>query len=346
MHAGVRALLIGVSAALLVLLGGAAALLAFPPTPGSLRAAERIGAVPVTQRAYDDAREVTIRVSAAPAAAVTAPRGGRVTAHECRPGGRLVSGRSQLSLDGVPLLSLATAVPLWRDLTTGDHGEDVRALQEALDGLGAPMPVDGVLGTGTLEGARLIFARAGVPMTDSARLSVSDIVWLPAVETPVTGCLVATGSDLAAGAPLAELPGTVIAAHVIPDTAQSGPAAVQGDRRVLVAGLEAPVEPDGAITDAAFLRGLSDSREYRDARAGGTDTVAGRSTLAAPLQVDVVPAAALYATDADRACVVSGGTGVPVRIVGSQLGQTFVLPEDGHGLQQVDAEPAGTPPCR
>ncbi|MDR0416449.1 MAG: hypothetical protein LBH76_03880, partial [Propionibacteriaceae bacterium] len=82
----------------------------------------------VTKQIYDDARTVTLTLTAGPEQRFQTPRSGRVTSSACAAGAEFISGGSALSVDGVPVLGLATAVPLWRDLALGDAGPDVAAL--------------------------------------------------------------------------------------------------------------------------------------------------------------------------------------------------------------------------
>lgn len=52
----------------------------------------------------------------------------------------------EISVNDLPLISLATSRPLWRDLVAGDTGLDVRALRAELTRLGYRTTVDGRFG--------------------------------------------------------------------------------------------------------------------------------------------------------------------------------------------------------
>ena len=105
--------------------------------PTALREPVPVTSAPVTQRSFDDARTVELALTLGADVSLTAPASGRVTALTCRPDTPFSSGGSNLSINGAPLLNLATAVPLWRSLGVGDEGADVLALREELIRLGS-----------------------------------------------------------------------------------------------------------------------------------------------------------------------------------------------------------------
>jgi hypothetical protein len=132
-----------------------------------------------------------------------------------------------------------------------------------------------------------------------------------------------------------------------------------GDRVVRVGDLTIPVDPSGVVTSAEALASLAQSDSYVDFRAKGmisssddrgadASSPSGMSVqyeLAEPVSVMSVPAAALYGTKADRACVIGDGRPTSVTIVGSQLGQTFVIPENGAAFSVVSLATGEKRPC-
>ena len=50
---------------------------------------------------------------------MASPKSGTITAYGCAPGQTIDSGTSFIAVDEVPLLSLHTAVPPFRDLQSG-----------------------------------------------------------------------------------------------------------------------------------------------------------------------------------------------------------------------------------
>jgi hypothetical protein len=62
--------------------------------------------------------------------------------------------------------------------------------------------------------------------------------------------------------------------------------------------------------------------------------------LAEPTRVSSVPPSSIIALDGSRGCVESGGDLFHVRVVGSQLGQTFVQFEQGAPPNRIRLHPA------
>jgi hypothetical protein len=115
------------------------------PTPGSLAKAEDITEAPVTTQSVDDERKVQVAVETNSSPSLVSSAGGVVTAASCGAGSSFESTNSSFSVDGNPVLNLATDIPLWRDLKLGDNGVDVEQVQAAFQRVGYNIPVDGGL---------------------------------------------------------------------------------------------------------------------------------------------------------------------------------------------------------
>jgi hypothetical protein len=194
--------------ALLAALSGGVAVgtvLTTPGTPEVLAAGPTVTEVPVTTRAYDDRRNLALRVTAGAAREVTVRAGGLVTSSTCSPGGTLTSGGTTVTLDGVPLLDLHTAVPLWRGLSVGDRGPDVAALHAALRALGREAPADDRVTATTLRSFHAATTAVGAPAPASTRDPVDPtrVVWLPEPTVTVGTCAAEIGADVVAGDALA-----------------------------------------------------------------------------------------------------------------------------------------------
>src|SRR5690606_19130165 len=113
------------------------------------------------------------------------------------------------TVDGVPLVGLATSVPLWRDLSLGDEGEDVTALHTELARLGYEVDTEGPLRRAALRALRDLYEQAGEKPGALDRVTIDRIVWLPAPSTSVNECLATVGSTVAAGDPVASVPGAL-----------------------------------------------------------------------------------------------------------------------------------------
>ncbi len=316
-------------------------LLQIDETPATLATAAPVGPVPVTQREYDDRRTVELALSLEPESSLASSASGRITALTCHAGSTFASGASNISIDGSPALNLATAVPLWRDLTHGDRGADVGALQDELRRLGHDVAPDGVFGRSELRAVRDLLAAPKDPELASG-LPASRVLWLPAPEVTVTACEATTGAEIAAGDPIGTLNSGLAGAAIsrMPD------ALVDGERVVTVEGDSYPVDATGRISDPDALATLSASDAFmREMRAEST-TLSAAFVLAAPIPVSVLPPAALYALDGGHGCVTSDGEPLAVRIMGSELGQTFAVFETDTPPKTIDFSPQSEATCR
>lgn len=86
---------------------------------------------------------------------------GTVTAVFVEPGDHIVTGDPVIEIDGVVRVALQIERPLWRNLSLGDHGPDVRAIQQSLVDSGLLDKVDGTVGTETMIAAQEHFLRSG-----------------------------------------------------------------------------------------------------------------------------------------------------------------------------------------
>ncbi|MFI2702501.1 peptidoglycan-binding domain-containing protein [Cellulosimicrobium composti] len=316
-----------------------------PVTPSSLATPERSLAFPVGEAEFDDPRPVELRLSRGDDLALTVPATGRVTTSRCKAGVPMESGSSVLTVDGVPLVGLATSVPLWRDLSLGDEGEDVTALQTELARLGYEVDTEGPLRRAALRALRDLYEQAGEKPGALDRVTIDRIVWLPAPSTSVNECLATVGSTVAAGDPVASVPGALESVTV----AEPPEGLVPGDRVLVVDGTSVPVDAALAVSDPAALVQLSPLPSLQPTSTDGDAGRAGAPTaqlvLAAPQAVSVVPPSALFGAADGRGCVLSDGVVRAVGIVGSQLGQSFVVVDGPEPLATVDTDPAPGTPC-
>lgn len=316
-----------------------------PEEPTDLRAPAELAVVPVSERVFDDARTVTLRVMVDEVAPVTTLAGGRVTASSCAPGATVASGSTVVSLDGRALVDLATSVPLWRDLTIGDRGPDVAALHGELLRLGHAAPDGDRVTRATVTAYRDLARALGAAEPVSSVIDHTAVVWLPQPTVTVGACGTALGDALEPGATLFELPAglaSVVVAPVPPDAAP-------GDRVLMIDDQPVPVGPDGAVTDPAALEAIARSRALAEALAIAPDdpqlSVVWR--LAEPLDTLVVPPSAVVGVGGPATCVLADdGRTHAVAVVGSQLGQTFVTPAAGATpFDAVQVDPDASVTC-
>lgn len=322
---------------------GVGALVFASATPESLSTPVPVNDVPVSEREFEDRRTVEVGLTLRADTVLAAPGSGRITAIACQAGAALESGRSSLAIDGRPVVNLATAVPLWRDLARGDRGDDVHALQAELARLGHELVVDGVVRASTVRAYRALLGGldgkvdASIDAVERAR-----VLWLPATPVSLAECTVATGADVVAGDKIATVPNGLAGAAIthLPD------GLAPGDRVLVIDGASVPIESDGRVTSAEALAAIAATPTYAQAVKGGSTTLTASLALANPVTVSVVPPGALYDLDGEAACVSENGIARAVQVLGSELGQSFVNVEEGAAPETIDLDPAGALPCR
>lgn len=316
--------------------------------PASLSTATPVGTVAVTERTDADERQVQLLLDTGAPGAVVTSRAGVVTASTCAAGGALRSGAEVVRIDGVPVLALASTTPLWRDLSEGDRGDDVRGVQQELARLGSRIAVDGVVGPATVRAVRELLVAQGSARSAAAPDDVIEraaFAWIPAPEVTVTACDAVVGATIGTDGVLATLPAELRGARL----EQLPVDAVPGTRQVRVGQATAPVDDRGVVTDQAALDALRTQPEYAAVLAStdGAPSVPATWSLVEPLRVLVVPPSALWDVRDGSACVRPvPGAPTLVEVVGSELGQSFVRLPSGGRLTQVRSEPDGGRPCR
>lgn len=294
-----------------------------PAPPADLQDDAYLALAPALVRTYDDARMVTLHVTTEEPQAVPSPRDGRVSAITCTPGTPLASGDSLVSLDGTGVVSLATAVPGWRDLAIGDVGQDVGALNTELRRLGHGAPESHSVTPETVEAFRATAHAAGVPAPEGLVIPLDRILWLPGEQALIAQCPVRLGETVASGAPLFTLQ-SASSAHssLLPADA------IAGGRTLDLGIAHLPIADDGQVAREDLAELLS-SDAYLSAVVDeqGSRQITVRWALSEPTKVWVVPPGAVVVEAQSSVCVVApDDTTVPVNVVGSELGQTFVIP--------------------
>lgn len=336
-------------AAMLVAAGTAIAVVLTVPVdaPQVLAAPTPATVATATQRTDADERQVQLVLETGAPRAVVTTRTGTVTAFTCTTGGTVRSGDVVATVDGRPVIAMATAVPLWRDLAIDDRGDDVRALQAELARLGSRVVADGIVGPSTIRAARAFLVQHGVARADltADTVLVAAFVWIPAQETTVRSCAAVVGAPVPADGVLVSLPAELRSARL----EQTPTDAVAGARQVNVSSTTIDIGADGIIADDTGLRAIESLAEYQStiASADGVPTLIATWSLAEPIDVDVVPPTALWDVADGTACVQpTKGDARRVDLVGSELGQAFVRDPAGTRLERVAAEPDRTRACR
>lgn len=292
-----------------------------PTTPSELQSGAAATSAPVTMQPYSDPLPADVQVTIPPPTEVVVMRSGTVTAWSCAAGTGLESGTSSVSIDGVGLLSLATAVPLWRDMSAGTSGPDVLALENELVRLGHAANADGRLSRSEMKAVAALAKNSGVTVTDV--LARDAVVWLPGAVTHVEACALTLGGAVEAGAVLARVSaGVVVSPVTLPGSRLPGP------RSLEVFGHPLPLGESGELPAELSSEVVQASAAFREAKASAPEatvlTLKGRTTLQTPTSVAAVPATAVLVDSAQATCVFAKRAPIPVTVVGSEFGNAFV----------------------
>jgi hypothetical protein len=297
------------------------------------------GVVEVVGREFDDARTVAATVRLTAKREYSSQAAGVVRKVRCAAGKRLRSGSVVVTVDDRPVVALRMASPPWRSLSMGARGSDVEDLQRELRRLGAAVEVDGYFSWALAQRVRDFWTGLGVK--NLFELPLDRVVWLRSKSVVPGTCDVKVGDRIGAGAVLFTTGGRLESLRVqLPETAQSGARAALWDEDVA-----APILQDGVVDSPVFLAEFAKGREYvawLADRENAKLTVATR--LAEPVRVVPVPPSSLYGVDGGEGCLVDDGAPRRVRIIASELGETFVSAEPLPSKVRVPA-PEGAGPC-
>ncbi|MDD6373693.1 MAG: hypothetical protein PUF97_04360 [Bifidobacteriaceae bacterium] len=311
---------------------GACALYLPDRTPGILQRPQEVTSAPASVQAWSESRSMTVTPVISQSQAISSNSMGMVTADHHAYG--LESGKAAFSVDGQPVVSLATTVPPWRDLQYYDKGEDVRALNNELVRLGYAADANSdVYSWNTGNAWNSLLKSCGAAGTSDGGFSMASVLWIPRDSVKVTDWTAAMGSQVTQGSAIGAIPGSLQKLQL--------PAALQGsgDYTITVFGQSTQLTAgQSEITDAGFLEAVESTQDWSsqtsDSLASGID-----ATLRSSSQQEVlrVPAAAVYGLDdsGSSGCIVSQGTPVHVDVVGSGMGVSLVAPTDGTDVSSI-----------
>lgn len=334
--------LVGVLAAAAGL--GAGLVLAPVPVPDAVAPVVDAQVVTVTARDFDDLRSVEVSPVLEKSRDYTSQAAGVVRASSCKPGEMVASGQRVLTVDDRSVIALHLSTPPWRSLSRGMHGDDVKALQRELVRLGYQVATDGRYAAQTEREVEALWKKAGTTSRLKS-LPLDQLVWLPGTSAVPASCPLAVGDRLTAGGKVFTTGGRLTGLRLtVPTTAQ------QGERVAELGKVQAPVSGKDVVDDAAFLTAFAATRDYQAwAEAKASDKTASQpltvqTRLAMKISVVPIPPAALYAVNGTTACLVDGGKPIQVRVVASELGQTYVAASPLPTAVSVPA-PDGASPC-
>ncbi|GAA3590126.1 hypothetical protein GCM10022198_12520 [Klugiella xanthotipulae] len=295
-------------------------LLAPNTKPESLKPPSNVYDVSVLTRESDGARVDKVSVTLSPERDLLSPDSGVLVRSECTPGVSIRSGEPIFTIDNESIVALYTDLPLWRDLNSGDTGEDVSSLQRELIRLGFNIIESGRFDFRTSEAVRKL-----IPSHDNSRqyaLQLSRFIWLPSPELTISSCANSIGDLISVGQSLATS-GNQLTSIKLTENNQG-----DGSRVVTAGGIESELTENGTITDRAFLDAYSETPEFIQWRANQSQGLTVKSHLKTPIHSVTVPSSALFMVDGRYACIIGNGKSLAVTIIGSELGKTFVTADN------------------
>jgi len=308
--------------------------------PPVLAGSEAVSQVKVESRDFSDSRQVAVEAVTATVASPVSPLSGRITRLNCDPTQPWASGTSPMAVDGAPVLALHTDVPFWRDFAPGVRGDDVIALQTELAALERPVPVTGVYDRATRNAISDLLKSVGVGARST--LQLGQLIWIPDRTIPFSACALKLGDYVAAGQPLL----TTVERPIAFSTTGTLSDLAVGDRQLRVGDVSVPVDANGRVVDAEAVAALAGTPEYLAIANSEDQKLAGVLELVAPMRVWVVPPSSLVDPAGDSPCVFGPNSeAIPVDIVASSLGRTFVVPRSSEPLTSVIARPSEGARC-
>lgn len=305
----------------------AAALIAFmlyQPIPASLATAAAPKWIPLTEEELTDSRLVDLELTLGDEATLRSPVTGLITGSECSAGTSIVSGTTTFRVEKLPLVSLHTAIPLWRDLSFGVEGDDVAALQRELARLGYLVTETERFDWQTWVAWDALAETLGGD-TDYGTLALAQVLWLPEADTRVAACPIGLGQSATQGEPLVKLPRPLLAGAVTSYPTDLVP----GVRRLVVDTIDIEVDEVGRLSPAG-LASLEDTDSFTSFSLSPDDAApTAELVLADPVAVYPVPPAAVAMTgDTDGCVTLDAGDGsadpAAVTVVASRLGRSYI----------------------
>ena len=185
---------------------GACALWLPDRAPALLGSAKEITSAPAGVQEYTGATQVTMIPTVSQTRELVGNASGTVTEDMSSQG--LTSGKTAMKVNGVSVVALVTATPMYRDLATGDKGDDVLALNNELARLGLPASAKSTTYTwNTSQGVKQLMSAAG--NTSAGSLPLTDVLWIPAASVRVGEWAGTVGATVAGGSVVGKVPGSV-----------------------------------------------------------------------------------------------------------------------------------------
>jgi peptidoglycan hydrolase-like protein with peptidoglycan-binding domain len=252
--------------------------------------------------------------------AVVSQSAGVVTALSIVPGRPVGSGVTAFAVEGRPVVAYVSPSPLYRDISAGLQGDDVRTAQQLLVGLGYLDAVDGRASSPTISAIRAFNAAHGYGKRNDV-LAVGSLLWIPEGSAAPQSVTVRVGRSVV---PQTELYTTTSGR----DRVQVGAPAAPTDRVLTVGAATATLK--AGQTDVTDLAAVEEIR----AALGEGQTASAVLESMTPRTVGTVPASAVVVDTDGSACFFTDVRGPGVSISAD---------EGSFGLVDVAADLIGTP---
>ena len=262
-----------------------------------------------------------------------------VTSSAKSAGDQLVPGQLVAVVSGRPLLVLPSGVPLYRDISPGQSGPDVKGLQEALNSFGFPVATTGTFDAGTQLALSGWYRAAGSKAPTAAAddhggddTSTSSVIfrWQEFVQIPGDAGKIASIAE--PGAVLGE-EGIVANVTIAEDTIVARADVLQAES--FPVGAPVAVHAGSATLDtkvsgiSAFIPGAPDSSD-----------IPGKD-ITLPLAPGTAGLAAGQTVTVTATTEAPTSLAVPLIAIRQESGTAFIDVETGSGVRRVDVTVTG-----
>lgn len=259
----------------------------------------------------DAARQAVDVTAVAPASSqVKSATSGLVTEVKVAPNSPIMNGTPLFDVSGTTIRAYVEPSPLFRDLSIGSKGDDVRQLGSFLASLGF-MPATSVSSTygRALGVATSAFAKS-IGATPNGAFGAANVAWVPADFTSVGVVKVRVGDMISSGDVLIESAGVPTAVTFVvsggsgqkPTVPTSTLRLTSGSTHVDLESLSLTTAESSSVL--SLLVAATASGSISATTQGSQTTYSGAVlSVASPQRVGVVPSGSVYVSGSDVACV-------------------------------------------
>lgn len=303
--------------------------------PQVVSRADEVSVAKVASQNYDGAQTVTVIPTLSKDKEIKTSLAGTVTGSWNE--NQLVSGQKALRVDNTVIVPLATSTPLYRDLSVGDTGDDVVALNNELNRLGYGGIANSRVFSAQTSRAWAALERAAGNTADGS-FHLAEVLWIPSQTVNVKKWNAPLGSTIDDAGAVA-----TIAGGITKLTIKNGQASSQ-NRTISIFGISGTL-PAGVteVTDVQFCDQVAQSEEIQgldeQTLAQGVDA---QLSFDEPILVLRVPAGAVFDVRSENGktvgCIIpltgaQKNKSMKVSVVAGELGVSLLQP-----LQENDGD--------